>query len=710
MAAFSFDLSRVSETGFDIDQPLPSLPVAIFRTDRDGRIIAANAAFRALALSGENPGARTPPWANAHPADRTAAELTWREAAEVADDLTVEFRVWHRDGRLRWVRVNASAEFDDTGALIGYAGTALDETDNVADRGLLSRLLGVVEPSSDAVIILDRNGAPVFCNAAARRLFGVDETVDLIRDPSVRSLLQTLRDQIPRDLLTASVTVQWSGETIFRAADGTERLLDVDVAINRNDQGVIEYWGGVIRDVTSRNRAQNDLLHQATHDGLTGLPNRVLLLRNTSDALERIRGTRNNIALLFLDVDKLKDTNDNAGHDVGDALLVQVARRLVHATRPSDVVARIGGDEFVVLCDGSIDEHDALDVAERVRMALSGRIMVRGVEVDLSVSIGVALSSASILEGQSGADAALTLLRNADAAMYIAKRRGRSRVEIFSEAMRAQHTEQRQLGAELERALATDELALAYQPIMSTSTGRAVGAEALLRWNHPTRGRLTPAQFLHLADESGMIVPIGDWVLSQACRDACAWIASGLVDRSFSVHVNVSARQLQEDTFVERAMAILRSMDLDPAQLTLDVGERTIDDSQSSTTRALKALRRLGVQVSLDNFGVGVSSLTALRQCNATILKLDGTVARDLGASSDDDPIVRAIIQLAHALDMQVVAGWVTSADQLHRLRVLGCDMVQGYLLGEPAAAETFAARSSAANASAAVRALRTPF
>jgi diguanylate cyclase (GGDEF)-like protein/PAS domain S-box-containing protein len=700
---------RVSETGIDIEQTLPSLPVAIFRTDRDGRLTAANAAFRALALSGETPGARTTPWTNAHPADRSVAETAWRAAADEADDLTVAFRVWHRDGQLRWVRVSASAEYDEAGRHTGYAGVAIDDTDTIADRSLLTRLLGVVDPSSDSIIILDRNGAPLYCNAAARRLFGVDDSVDLVRDPSVRSLLQTLRDQIPRALLTASATVQWSGETMFRSPDGVERLLDVDVVISRDEQGVIEYWGGVIRDVTSRNRAQSELLHQATHDGLTGLPNRVLLLRNTADALERVRGSRGQIALLFLDLDKLKDTNDNAGHDVGDALLVQVARRLVHATRPTDVVARIGGDEFVVLCDGTIDEHDALDVAERVRIALSGRIMVRGVEVDLSVSIGVALSSPAMLDGQTGSEAALTLLRNADAAMYIAKRRGRSRVEIFTEAMRAQNTEQRQLSAELERALANNELVLAYQPIMSTHSGRAVGAEALLRWNHPTRGRLTPAQFLHLADESGSIVPIGDWVLTQACRDACAWLAAGLVDSSFSVHVNVSARQLQEDTFVERVLAIIRSMDLEPSQLTLDVDERTIYDSQSSTTRALKALRRLGVQLSLDNFGVGVSSLTALRQCGANILKLDGTVARDLGASNDDDPIVRAIIQLAHALDMQVVAEWVTSADQLHRLRVLGCDMVQGYLLGEPAGAEAFVARSSAANATAGARTMRAP-
>jgi len=682
------------QSGTAIDQPLPSLPVAIFQADRDGRLTAANSAFRVLALGGDVPSPRTTPWSNAHPADRHAAELAWREAVEAEGDFVVEFRVWHRDGRLLWVRVNASPVRDDLGRLEGYAGVAVDDTETVGKHLLLERLLGVVEPSADAVVILDRNGAPVYTNQTARVLFGVDDAVDLIRDPSVRSLLQTIRDQMPRELLVSSETSQWSGEVGFRGPDGLERILDVDLVIHRDHQGVIEYWGGVIRDVTARNHLQSELIRQATHDGLTGLPNRILLLRTTADALDRIRGTRGHVALLFLDLDKLKDVNDNAGHDVGDALLAQVANRVAHATRPADVIARIGGDEFVVLCNGSIDEHSALELAERIRLALSGKIMIRGVEVELTVSVGVALADSAQLEGVPSSDAALTLLRHADAAMYTAKRRGRSRVELYTEAMRAANVEQRELAAELERALANEELRLAYQPIIATHSGRVIGAEALLRWDHPTRGRLLPAQFLHLANESGAIVPIGDWVISRACQDTRAWLAAGLVEKTFSVHVNISPRQLQEGTFVERVLAVVRSMDLAPSQLTMDVDEQTLHEGQGASTRALQALRRFGVRLALDDFGVGVSSLTALRECAADVLKLDGTVARGLGANGDDDPIVRAIIQLAHALDMQVVAEWVTSADQLSRLRMLGCDMVQGYLLGEPIAAEAFAARS----------------
>lgn len=677
----------------DIDEQLLPLPVGLFQADRDGRVTAANAAFGALVQGVPGSALGVPPWANAHPGDRASAELAWRRATEGDDDIRLDFRVWHGEGRMSWVRVDARPARDHLGGITGYAGTALDHTEAANQRLLLERLEGVVAATDDAVLILDRNGAPVYTNEAARRLFGVEEEIDLVRDPGARGLLQAIRDQVPREVMQASVSSAWSGEVGFRSHDGLQRTLDVDLVMHRNADGIIEYWGGVARDITATKHLQSELTRQANHDPLTGLPNRLLLLRTAADALDGIRGTRNNAAILFMDVDRLKEVNDTVGHEVGDALLTQVATRIAHATRPSDVVARIGGDEFVVLCDGGIDEHTALDLAERIRHSLSGRIMLHGVEIELSVSIGVAVASPHHIEGMSANEAAVDLLRNADIAMYQAKRRGRSRSEVYTDAMRAESRRHKELGGELERALAAGQLRLAYQPIMSTHSGRVAGAEALLRWDHPERGTLLPAQFLHLAEESGAIVPIGDWVTRQACLDTRAWLDAGLVDRSFSVHINVAARQLAEGTFVERVLATVRQMELSPHQLTFDFDEDTLMDQQPGSMRSLQALRRFGVQLALDSFGTGISSLTALRSCEADVLKLDGTVARLLGTSGDDDPIVRAIIQLAHALDMQVVAEWVTSADQLRRLRVLGCDLVQGHLLGEPTAADLFASR-----------------
>ena len=674
---------------------LASLPVGLFQADPDGRVTTANATFGALVHGPIGSPIGAAPWANAHPGDRAAAELAWRRCADNGEDVQLSFRVWHGEGRMLWVRIDATPLRDQWGKITGYAGTALDQTDSVIRQQLLDRLSGVVAASGDAVLILDRNGAPVFTNEAARALFGVHDEVDLIRDPGARGLLQAIRDQVPREAMNSVSSTTWSGEVGFRGPDGLERTLDVDLLLHRSPEGVIEYWGGVARDITATKHLQSELTRQANHDPLTGLPNRLLLLRTAADAIDRIRGGRHHVAMLFIDVDHLKDVNDTVGHDVGDALLSQVAHRILYATRPADVVARIGGDEFVVLCDGAIDEHIALDLAERIRMSLSGRIMLNGVEVELSVSIGIAVCAPHHVEGMGSHEAALELIGNADIAMYQAKRRGRSRSELYTEAMRNERRTHQQLTNELERALAAGELRLAFQPIISTHSGRVAGAEALLRWDHPTRGTLLPAQFLHLAEESGAIVPIGDWVVRQACLDARAWLDAGLVDRGFSVHVNVSPRQLAEGTFVERVLATIRQLELSPHQLTLDFDEATLNDGQPGTLRSLQALRRFGVQLALDNFGTSVSSLTALRTCEADVLKLDGTISRMLGANGDDDPIVRAIIQLAHALDMQVVGEWVTSADQLRRLRVLGCDLVQGYLLGEPTAADAFGHRVS---------------
>jgi diguanylate cyclase (GGDEF)-like protein/PAS domain S-box-containing protein len=677
----------------DINEVLPSLPVGLFQADRAGRVTAANAAFGALVQGMPGNAIGAPPWSNAHPGDRAMAELAWRRATDGDDDVRLDFRVWHGEGRMCWVRIDASPVRDPLGRILGYAGTALDHTVDTQRRLLLDRLQGVVDSTDDAVIILDRNGAPIYTNEAARHLFGIQLEVDLVRDPGARGLLQAIRDQVPREVMNATETSTWSGEVGFRAPDGLGRTLDVDLIMQRSPEGIIEYWGGVARDVTATKHLQSELTRQANHDALTGLPNRLHLLRTAAEALDGIRGTRNNAAILFMDVDRLKEVNDTVGHEVGDALLTQVATRIAHATRPSDMVARIGGDEFVVLCDGGIDEHTAVDLAERIRHSLGGRIMLHGVEIELSVSIGVAVSSPHHIEGMTAHEAALDLLRNADIAMYQAKRRGRSRSELYTDAMRAESRKHKELGGELERALSSGQLRLAYQPIISTHSGRVAGAEALLRWDHPDRGTLLPAQFLHLAEESGAIVPIGDWVTHQACLDTRAWIDAGLVDRSFSVHINVAARQLAEGTFVERVLATVRQMELSPHQLTFDFDEDTLMDQQPGPMRSLQALRRFGVQLALDSFGTGISSLTALRSCEADVLKLDGSIARMLGTGGDDDPIVRAIVQLAHALEMQVVAEWVTSADQLRRLRVLGCDLVQGHLLGEPTAADLFASR-----------------
>jgi diguanylate cyclase (GGDEF)-like protein len=533
----------------------------------------------------------------------------------------------------------------------------------------------------------------LFVNDGARILIGVSEH-SATTDAATQLFIQAIRDQVPREVVANPANNTWEGELGFRSPDGIMRTLALTLHIVREADGAVQHFSVIARDITEAKQVQDELAFQATHDALTGLPNRVLFLRKLSEALERSITLKRGVGVLFVDLDKLKDVNDNIGHNVGDQLLNTIAKRLASATRPSDIVARIGGDEFVVLCDGLGDEHVAMDVAERVRQAMTGQVILQGIEIFTSASIGIALATPALLAEQAPKDAAVTLLNNADTAMYRAKQRGRGRCELYSEEMRKNAKERSSLSAELERALATKELFLMYQPVVSTLTGRIAGAEALLRWNHAERGLLTPPMFLDLAEESGAIGPIGDWSIRTACADARAWIDAGVVDRSFVMHVNVSTRQLNDAAFVERVMGSLRDAQLDAQHLTIEITEKTMLSDNPAVMRTINALKRLGVKLALDNFGTGYSSLAYLRDCPADYLKLDGSMVRDIGQQGGDDPIVRSIVQLAHSLNMSVVAEWVTTEDQMQRLRLLGCDLMQGNRVGQAATADDFAARA----------------
>ncbi|MBJ7421312.1 MAG: EAL domain-containing protein [Ilumatobacteraceae bacterium] len=664
----------------------------MFETDNDARLVAANDAFRALALAGAPLVVGSAPWVNAQPAERTAAERAWQLTKQTGAGFNFEFRLWQPNGDITWVLVSLQAQKNSSGVVASYIGTAHDVTQSVTRRVLSEQLIGLLDASHDAVLVFDRTGSLMFANDYAQQLVGKHETPGL-GDAAVQTFIQAIRDQIPRELISSTTSNRWQGEVGFRGADSIMRTLDVVLQIVRDANGTIEHYSAIARDITESKQTQDELQRQATHDALTNLPNRVLFLRKLSEALDRSRTLKRGVTVLFVDLDKLKDVNDTIGHGVGDQLIVNMSKRLVSATRPSDVVARIGGDEFVILCDGLGDEQIAMDVANRMRAAVTGQQILQGFEIETSASIGIAMANATLLAEMSSADAAVTLLHHADSAMYRAKQRGRGRCEMYSEEMSANAREKSALSSQLERALATEQLFLVYQPIVSTHTGRIAGAEALLRWQHPDRGVLTPPIFLSLAEESGLIGPIGDWVTRTACADMRTWLDSGSIDASFVMHINVSARQLGDATFVERTMAALRDAKLEPHQIDLEVTEPTLLDDKGGVVRTLNALKRHGLKMAIDDFGTGFSSLVNLRNFAADYLKLDGTFIRDIGSQGGDDPIVRSVIQLAHSLNMSVVAEWVTTQDQAQRLRLLGCDFVQGNMIGNPVVATEFGAK-----------------
>jgi len=613
------------------------------------------------------------------------------------ETFTVEFRIGLATGEVMWIQVSTQPVVID-GALAGYIGTAIDCTTLVTQRQLSDQLVGLLDVSGDAVLVFDRVGELMFANDTARRLIGVADPGAGAGDVAARTFMQAVRDQLPRVLLDAAPPAdsshRWEGEIGFRSPDGIARTLSVVVQVVRDANGSVHHWATITRDITEERQSQAELARQATHDALTGLPNRVLFERKTTEALERSRTTHSSVAVLFIDLDKLKHVNDTIGHAVGDQLIVTVARRLAAATRPSDLVARISGDEFVVLCEGLLDEQVALDVAERIRMSITGPLVLQGVEIEAGASIGVAMSTPELLNTESAADAAVTLLRSADTAMYRAKQRGRGRSELYSEDMRTAAKARQTLASELEQALAGNQFAVVFQPIESAHTGRVVAAEALLRWNHPTRGLLAPGAFLDLADESGLIAPIGDWVLNESARTVAEWISTGLVDRNMAIHVNASRRQLSDITFVDRALTILRDNNLEGSQLVFETSEATLVDNNPSVLRTVTALKRQGVRIAVDDFGAGYSSLASLRTFPADLLKLDGTLVRDVGRTDGgDDPMVRSLIQLAHSLNLIVCAEWVTTQDHVQRLKVLGCDLLQGNRIGEPISAEAFATK-----------------
>jgi diguanylate cyclase (GGDEF)-like protein/PAS domain S-box-containing protein len=612
-----------------------------------------------------------------HPDDHARVTALDEETGRTFEPFDIEFRVIASDGRLVWVRNYSVAVCDDSGKPLYWQGYLIDITAQKQAEEAIRLQAQLLDAVGQAVVATDTSGRITYMNHAAEILYGWTEAETLGRNLLDVTTPPETRDQAVDIMRRLAAGETWEGELLLQRRDGSVFPAHVTDSPVIDDSGTVMGVIGVAADISERKRLEQQLLHQAFHDALTGLPNRNLFLDRTRHALTLSRRLDQAVAVLFLDLDNFKIVNDSLGHDIGDQLLVTTAERIQGCLRDGDTAARLGGDEFAVLLENLATVEDAAGVAARLLETLRRPLYLDGHEMFVTPSIGIAVGTSSDAQAED-------LLRDADVAMYIAKHNGRARYEIFEPEMGSLARQRLELEHDLRRALERNELSLHYQPVVSLCDGSLSGFEALLRWDHPTRGRIAPDAFVPIAEETGLIVPVGSWALREACRQLRAWQDRWPQARGISISVNLSGRQFKEPGLADEVARVLRETGLAPRCLNLEITETIMMADEAGTSAVLRELEQLGVTLAIDDFGTGYSSLGTLRHFPVETLKIDRSFVDGLGAESDDSVIVSGVVGLAHGLGLRVVAEGVETVDQLARLRELGCDYGQGYYFSRP--------------------------
>ena len=627
-------------------------------------------------------------WAKTiHPDDRDEVLVADAAAADPGMPKRFEYRLCARDGREIWV-------IDDSTVTIGPDGVPLlqgllvDITSaKLAEEALVAseeQQRMIIETASYAFVGIDADGMILDWNRQAEQTFGWPraealgaELAELIIPPAQRD---AHRQGLRRYLATGEGRIlsrRMELEAIHR--DGHPFPVELTIWAAQGD-GTVRF-NALIDDITTRKELEGQLRHQALHDSLTGLANRALFIDRVQHALDRASGLReSSLAVLFLDLDDFKTINDSLGHGAGDELLVAVGRRLAGTLRPADTAARLGGDEFAVLLENAATEAPQL-VAGRMLTAFELPFTVQGKQVQMHASIGITLDSPTSTPEE--------LLRNADLAMYVAKQRGKGRYEVFEEHMHAAVVRRLDLKAGLERAIANDLLEVYYQPIVELRDGTVIGFEALLRWRDADGQFIPVTEVIALAEETGLIVPIGRFVLREACRQALDWVVPG--GAPMHVAVNISATQLEGGSVARDVRAALRESGLDPSALVIEITEGTLTDDSLAALRELRQIRKLGVRLALDDFGTGYSSLGRLRHLPFDIVKVDRSFVSRV-TQEQEGAVVQSILEMATTMGLEVVAEGIETQAQLLALRARGCLLGQGYHFSRPVPPEALAA------------------
>jgi diguanylate cyclase (GGDEF)-like protein/PAS domain S-box-containing protein len=540
------------------------------------------------------------------------------------------------------------------------------------------RLTAMVASSDDVIGLADPDGTISYLSPSIERLTGVpaSEWIGQRFDIALSRHVTGLDDFLIRSAhLAAGQQATWEC-TAKPHGDDVARTMRLTLA-NELETPEVNGWVITAHDVTDQARLTSELRHQSLHDTLTGLPNRGLLFDRIQHSLDRMsRAADARIAVVLVDIDDFKAVNDSLGHTTGDELLRAVADRLASAVRQGDTVARLGGDEFALLLEDT-DEHDAMILANRALESLA-------LPVHIATGDFAVRASAGVVCHRGGSDP-VELLRSADIAMYASKRDGKSKVTLFQEHMHMAAREQLELRMDLSTALERDEFVLVYQPIVDTHTQRICGVEALLRWVHPERGMVSPADFIPIAEQSGYIRSIGAWVLETACTEAATWDVS---HNTSYISVNVSAPQLTDPRFIDIVLDVLERTSLPPRRLLLEITESMLIDDSDHASAVLARLREMGIRIAIDDFGTGYSSLSYLRQLCVDVVKIDQSFVRDLGSNADHQALTRTILALAEGLDMTAIAEGVETDCEYAELSRLGCSYVQGYLFSRPVSAD----------------------
>lgn len=673
--------AEVSRQLHFMEQLIEAIPGSVFYKDRQGRYLGFNQRY--IDFIGkprsELIGATVYDIAPKDLADRYRAadeELFDNPGVQV-----YETQVQPASGERRDVLFHKATFADPDGSVGGLIGVMFDITERKRLEVRMQQAATVFDSSVEGIIITAPDGSIIAVNRAFTEITGYTEQEVLGRNPR---LLQSDRQDgtFYRDMwVTIGRDGRWQGELWNKRKDGSLLPEWLTISAVKDAAGEVMHYVGVFTDITEIKRANALLDHQAHHDYLTGLPNRLLLEDRLRGAVLRAQREQTKVAILFVDVDRFKNINDSLGHHVGDRVLCEMAQRFLALTRESDTVARMGGDEFLIIMEGIHDSGMASRVADKILNDLRVNPITLEHEFFVSTSIGISLYP------QDGIDST-TLIKHADVAMYRAKERGRNTFEFFSDDLTKFSLDRFQMEIDLRRAIARDELVVYLQPQFSLKTGELLGAEALVRWRHPRQGLVAPEQFIPLAEESGLIIALGEWVHHAACRDWAAWTVAGLNPGVLSI--NVSGIEFRRGQILDTVRGALNATGLSPALLELEITEGVVMSQTDSSIQALHDLRAMGISLAIDDFGTGYSSLAYLKRLPLNKLKVDQSFVCGLPGDAKDCAIVGAVIALARGLQLRVIAEGVETATQREFLIGAGCDEMQGYLSGNPMPADEF--------------------